>query len=153
MPRWIDYRGIAAMARVSENTRSARFCLSHRCRCDAVRVDGRAPVIHNSMRDPCPTRARRLRYDLPMKILACPVNGPRPLSEFVFGGEVRAMPDASNASDEAWADYVFNRAGEPGLRREWWYHTASGTWFVAERDNLNDRVVRTYLYGTEGAES
>lgn len=63
------------------------------------------------------------------------------------------MPDATNASDETWADYVFNRAGEPGVRREWWYHTASGTWFVAERDNLNDRVVRTYLYGTEGAES
>ncbi len=86
-----------------------------------------------------------------MKILTCPINGPRPLSEFVYGGEVRAMPDANEASDDAWADYVFNRAGEPGVRREWWYHIASGTWFVAERDNLNDQVVRTYLYGTEGA--
>jgi sarcosine oxidase subunit delta len=85
-----------------------------------------------------------------MKLLTCPVNGARPLSEFVYGGEVRAMPDAS-ASDAAWADYVFNRAGEPGVRREWWYHVASGTWFVAERDDLNDEFVRTYLYADEGA--
>ena len=26
-----------------------------------------------------------------MKILTCPINGPRPLTEFVFGGEVRSM--------------------------------------------------------------
>ena len=88
-----------------------------------------------------------------MKRLTCPINGPRPLSEFVFGGEVRDMPDAATTSDEAWADYVFHRAGEPGVRREWWYHIASGTWFVAERDNLNDEFVTTYLYGTEGAGS
>jgi sarcosine oxidase subunit delta len=86
-----------------------------------------------------------------MKILTCPVNGPRPLSEFVYGGEVRAMPDAS-VGDAEWADYVFNRAGEPGVRREWWYHVASGTWFVAERDDLNDEFVRTYLYDAEGAD-
>ena len=28
-----------------------------------------------------------------MKIIRCPLNGPRPLLEFVCGGEVRAMPD------------------------------------------------------------
>ena len=59
------------------------------------------------------------------------------------------MPDAAAASDEGWADYIFNRAGEPGVRCEWWYHLASGTWFVAERDNLNDEFVRTYLYGSD----
>lgn len=85
-----------------------------------------------------------------MKLLNCPVNGLRPLSEFAYGGEVRTMPEPNAASDEAWADYVFNRNGEPGMRREWWYHIASGTWFVAERDNLKDEFLRTYLYG-EGA--
>ncbi|HVX11532.1 MAG TPA: sarcosine oxidase subunit delta [Pirellulales bacterium] len=88
-----------------------------------------------------------------MKLLTCPVNGPRPLSEFAFGGEVRMQPDPESCSDEAWADYVFNRAGEPGVRREWWYHLASGTWFIAERDNLSDIVVRTYLYSGEGVAS
>lgn len=63
---------------------------------------------------------------------------------------MRILPDAHSASDEAWADYVFNRSGEPGVRCEWWYHSASGTWFVAERDNLKDEFLRTYLYG-EGA--
>lgn len=86
-----------------------------------------------------------------MKLLTCPINGPRPLQEFAFGGEVRTMPDAQTAPDADWADYVFNRTGEPGMRREWWYHVPSGTWFVAERDNLNDVFLRTYLYGAEGA--
>ena len=88
-----------------------------------------------------------------MKILTCPINGPRPLQEFVFGGEVRTMPDAKQCTDADWADYVFNRSGEPGVRREWWYHVPSGTWFVAERDNLNDLFLRTYLYGAEGGEA
>ena len=52
------------------------------------------------------------------------------------------MPDASSASDAQWADYVFNRQGEPGIRQEWWYHVASGTWFIAERDNLKDLQVK-----------
>ncbi len=82
-----------------------------------------------------------------MKLLCCPINGVRPLQEFAFGGEVRPMPDAASVSDEAWSDYVFNRAGEPGVRREWWYHIASGTWFIAERDTLKDEFYRTYLYG------
>ena len=50
-----------------------------------------------------------------MKILTCPVNGPRPIQEFSFGGEVRPMPDPGKASDQAWSDYVFNRSGEPGI--------------------------------------
>ena len=86
-----------------------------------------------------------------MKIIECPLNGPRPVQEFHFGGELRAMPDGATATDEQWADYVFNRHGEPGVRREWWYHVPSGTWFIAERDNTTDEVRRTYLYGAEAA--
>ncbi|HSO05664.1 MAG TPA: sarcosine oxidase subunit delta [Pelomicrobium sp.] len=84
-----------------------------------------------------------------MRLLTCPVNGPRPLDEFVFGGEVRAMPDPAAVDDAAWADYVFNRAGAPAVKREWWYHAPSGTWFVAERDTLTDAVKRTYLWSRE----
>ncbi len=81
-----------------------------------------------------------------MKIIHCPVNGPRPAQEFAFGGEVREMSDPNTASDEQWADYVFNRAGQPGVKREWWYHIPSGTWFVAERDNRSDTFLRSYLF-------
>ena len=84
-----------------------------------------------------------------MKIMNCPINGLRPLQEFHFGGEVRAMPDSASATDAQWADYVFNRDGRPGIRREWWYHIPSGTWFIAERDNTSDEVRQTYLYGVE----
>jgi len=86
-----------------------------------------------------------------MKILTCPVNGPRPVSEFAFGGEVRTMPDAATCTDGEWADYVFNRTGIPGVKIEWWYHIASGTWFFAERDTVADRVIRTWLPGESPA--
>lgn len=85
-----------------------------------------------------------------MKLLKCPVNGERPLSEFVFGGEVRDMPDPNTCSDQEWAAYVHHRNGAPGVKREWWYHAPSGTWFIAERNTMLDEVARTYLYGQEG---
>ena len=81
-----------------------------------------------------------------MKLLRCPINGLRPRQEFSFGGEVREMPDPDRVTDAQWADYVFNRCGEPGVKREWWYHSPSGTWFLADRDIQTDRFVRTYLY-------
>ena len=87
-----------------------------------------------------------------MKIMPCPLNGPRPIQEFQYGGELRDMPDPLQASDDQWADYVFNRSGEPGVKPEWWYHVPSGTWFIAERDNVTDEILRTYLYGEKTGE-
>lgn len=84
-----------------------------------------------------------------MKLLACPVNGPRPVSEFFYWGELREMPVPKEATDPQWADYVFNRDGASAIKREWWYHAPSGVWFIAERDTANDEVVRTYLFGRE----
>lgn len=81
-----------------------------------------------------------------MKILNCPVNGPRPVQEFTYGGEYRSMPDPDTASESEWADYVFNRSGAAGVKLEWWCHTASGVWFLAERDTRRDLVVRTFLF-------
>jgi len=82
-----------------------------------------------------------------MKLLSCPINGPRPVSEFACAGEVRPMPDPATCTDAQWADYVFNRSGIPGIKKEWWYHVASGVWFIAERDTVQDEVLRTYLWG------
>lgn len=81
-----------------------------------------------------------------MKILTCPINGPRPITEFTYGGEYRPMPDPHTASDAAWADYVFNRNGGPGMKWEWWCHTPSTTWFIAERDTVRDVVMRSFLF-------
>jgi sarcosine oxidase, subunit delta len=81
-----------------------------------------------------------------MKLMTCPINGRRAISEFAYGGELREMPDPAAVSDQAWADYVFNRSGVPGVKREWWCHTPSGVWFIAERDTRIDTILRTYLY-------
>lgn len=86
-----------------------------------------------------------------MKLLTCPVNGTRPISEFIFGGEYRPAPDQNTCSDGEWAAYVHNRQGAPGDKKEWWYHSPSGTWFIAERNTLTDKVARTYLLGKEGS--
>jgi sarcosine oxidase, subunit delta len=85
-----------------------------------------------------------------MKLLTCPLNGPRPIAEFVYGGELRPMPDPDAVDDAAWADYVFNRNGAAGVKHELWYHAPSGTWFVAERDTQRDHVLATYLPGEGG---
>lgn len=85
-----------------------------------------------------------------MKVMICPVNGPRPLLEFMYGGEFRPMPDPQSVSDETWAEYVFHRNGAPGIKQEWWCHSPSNTWFIAERNTQTDEVLRTYLFGQEG---
>lgn len=81
-----------------------------------------------------------------MKIMTCPINGPRSITEFTYGGELRLMPDPQTASDDVWADYVFNRSGMSAIKQEWWCHTPSNTWFIAERNTQTDEILRTYLY-------
>ena len=78
-----------------------------------------------------------------MKTLDCPLNGPRPLLEFVCGGEVRDPPDPA-FSDAEWTAWLFNRHSVPRVKREWWCHTPSGYWFIAERDTARDDFIATY---------
>lgn len=80
-----------------------------------------------------------------MKLLTCPINGTRPIAEFVFGGEYREMPNPDTCSDKEWAAYVHYRQGAPSIKKEWWYHTPSGTWMIAERNTGTDEVITTYL--------
>ncbi len=83
-----------------------------------------------------------------MKLMDCPIHGKRPISEFLYGGEIRESPDPDTCTDGAWADYVFSRNSVPGIKREWWCHVPSTTWFVAERDTGAGDVLKTYLYGS-----
>ena len=75
------------------------------------------------------------------------MNGLRPITEFVYGGELRKMPDPEASDDKAWSAYVHYRDNAPGIKKEWWYHAPSGTWFIAERNTLSDEVLTTYLFG------
>ena len=82
-----------------------------------------------------------------MKIMTCPLNGPRNISEFVYGGEVVAMPDPNGSTDAEWADYVFLEENRAGIVREWWCHAPTSFWFIAERDTVRAEILRTYPAG------
>jgi len=79
-----------------------------------------------------------------MKIMDCPLNGPRNISEFACRGEVKTMPDPDKASDRDWADYLFMQTNAAGVVREWWIHLPSSYWFIAERDTRTGEIVKTF---------
>lgn len=79
-----------------------------------------------------------------MKILNCPLNGPRNISEFTYGGEYHLLPDPEKASKQAWAEYVFFHDNRASLVTEWWMHTATAFWFLVDRNTITDEILRTY---------
>ncbi len=74
----------------------------------------------------------------------CPLNGPRNISEFICFGEVTHMPNPQELSDEEWADYMWMSNNTAGIVREWWCHTATSFWFIAERNTVTDEILKTY---------
>jgi len=78
-----------------------------------------------------------------MKLMTCPLNGLRNINEFIFGGEVTPLP-ALEATDQEWAEHTFYSYNGTGVVREWWFHSASGYWFIAERDRTSDQIIKTY---------
>ena len=79
-----------------------------------------------------------------MKIMNCPLNGPRNISEFICFGEVIDMPNPNEMSDEQWADFMWMSNNTAGVVREWWCHTATSYWFIAERNTITDEIIKTY---------
>ena len=82
-----------------------------------------------------------------MKIMTCPLNGPRNISEFVCFGEVADMPEPNRTGDEDWADFIWMANNTAGVVREWWCHTAANFWFITERDTVTDEILRSYPAG------
>jgi sarcosine oxidase subunit delta len=79
-----------------------------------------------------------------MKIMPCPLNGPRNISEFACFGEVVEMPEPAGTRDEDWADYIWTSNNTAGVVREWWCHVPTNYWFIAERDTVSDEILGTY---------
>ena len=79
-----------------------------------------------------------------MKILNCPLNGPRNISEFSYGGEFHSMPDPARCESREWVEHVFFNENKAGVVTEWWYHKATSYWFLAERNTVTDEIVRTF---------
>ena len=71
----------------------------------------------------------------------CPNCGPRDVYEFRFGGEYQVRPQPNDSSDE-WARYLYFRANEAGVQKEWWYHRSGcRSWFLAWRDTRSNTVL------------
>jgi sarcosine oxidase, subunit delta len=81
-----------------------------------------------------------------MKILHCPLNGPRNISEFVCLGEVKPVPGPEAGARE-WADFVFIENNRAGRVREWWLHVATNYVFLVDRDTRTDEILATYRIG------
>lgn len=79
-----------------------------------------------------------------MKQLRCPLNGLRNISEFTYGGEFHPMPEPKTSDDRTWAEHLFFHDNPAGVVIEWWCHTPSAYWFLAERDTRTDVVLRTF---------
>ncbi|TPN89418.1 sarcosine oxidase subunit delta [Mesorhizobium sp. CU2] len=77
-----------------------------------------------------------------MKILTCPVNGPRNIAEFQYLGPVRA---ASAEEPGQLIEALFYAENPLGIMHEWWRHMPSNTILIAERHTVTDRIVATYL--------
>jgi sarcosine oxidase, subunit delta len=81
-----------------------------------------------------------------MILLTCPNCGARNVSEFRFGGETTQRPQAPTRA--TWAAYLYMRKNVLGVQREWWYHGACGSWFLAERHTKTQEIVKTYFLDT-----
>lgn len=79
-----------------------------------------------------------------MKVMICPLNGPRKDSEFVRGREVREMPESLTCGNETLGAHRFleNQAGDEVA--EWWMHAPSSYWFIARRNIGTGEIVKTY---------
>ena len=78
-----------------------------------------------------------------MKLLKCPLNGPRNISEFVWGGEVKPGVDPTTATDAQWTEYLFLETNAAGEIYEWWLHAPTNYWFIARRNTTTDAVLET----------
>lgn len=82
-----------------------------------------------------------------MLTIDCPFCGPRPETEFGYGGQAHvAYPEDPYAlTDEEWAAFLFYRDNPKGDFAERWVHSAGcRKWFNAVRDTRSYRISATY---------
>lgn len=84
-----------------------------------------------------------------MKILDCPVLGPRPASEFLCAGSAIVGMQNDDLAGARHAVYFGDATAK--VKREWWFHRASQLWFIVSRDTANDTVLDIVLAAGSGA--
>jgi sarcosine oxidase subunit delta len=77
-----------------------------------------------------------------MKLMPCPLNGPRNISEFHCLGDVKpAVPADATPAEVGRALYLETNLA--GVVHEWWIHVPSSYIFIAERDTRTDEIIST----------
>jgi sarcosine oxidase subunit delta len=79
-----------------------------------------------------------------MKLLNCPMNGPRNIDEFQSLGPVRTILDPDSTADADWSRHLFRAENRWGTVVEWWRHVPSNYFFLAERDLVSNEIIRTF---------
>ena len=79
-----------------------------------------------------------------MKILTCPMNGPRNINEFQSFGPLKESPDPDTTSGQDWARHLFRANNTRGVIVEWWRHVPSNYFLLAERNATTNEVIRTF---------
>ena len=70
-----------------------------------------------------------------MLLIPCPFCGPRNQLEFTYGGDATLRRPPPEASEAAWADYVYLRDNPRGPHDELWLHSGGcRQWLVVRRD-------------------
>jgi sarcosine oxidase, subunit delta len=75
-------------------------------------------------------------------LLRCRICGSRPVSEFVFGGELPDVPATVTSPDARDVDRIWMRTNACGVTVERWFHDdGCRRWTTIRRDTLRDEVV------------
>ena len=80
--------------------------------------------------------------------IVCPWCGPRPLSEFTYGGDAaKTRPKAPDTAGlETWMDYVYLRENPAGRHREYWHHgSGCRCWLIVTRDTVTHEIEHVAL--------
>ena len=78
-------------------------------------------------------------------LVRCPQCGARSVYEFRFGGEVKHRP-APDAPEPDWTHYIYNRANEAGVQKEWWFHRSGcRQWFQAVRNTVTNEMLESFF--------
>lgn len=88
-------------------------------------------------------------------LIPCPACGPRETTEFVYCGDATVTRPPLDATADAWAAAVYDRANPLGAHRELWQHV-SGCRCVIEvsRDTTSHAITgATYVGGDRETQS
>ncbi len=77
--------------------------------------------------------------------IPCPWCGVRDETEFAYGGEAHIDRPTDDASDAAWASYLYVRRNVKGIAYERWQHVRGcRQWFNVARDNVTHEIRASY---------